>query len=88
MAKIKHCIVLLCPNESDRGKFVGALCGPCHEFITTGKGLYSQAYKNAVHTVIQEIRNCVLKEDHEHNPNDCAICADILAEKMRNYEEA
>jgi hypothetical protein len=29
------------------GGFVGALCSPCHAFITRNEGRYSQAYRNA-----------------------------------------
>jgi hypothetical protein len=29
------------------GRFVGELCTPCHIFITTGEGTYSQAYRNS-----------------------------------------
>lgn len=42
------CIVHNCMNYRSQGEFIGALCSPCHEFITTGKGVYSQAYRNAI----------------------------------------
>lgn len=40
------CIVKDCQNHKYEGKFVGDLCSPCHTFITTGEGMYSQAYRN------------------------------------------
>jgi hypothetical protein len=40
------CIVKDCENHAHEGGFVGDLCSPCHEFITTGEGIYSQAYRN------------------------------------------
>jgi hypothetical protein len=41
------CIVKNCENHANQGRFVGDLCTPCHGFITTGEGVYSQAYRNA-----------------------------------------
>jgi len=40
------CIVKDCENHTHEGGFVGDLCSPCHEFITTGQGVCSQAYRN------------------------------------------
>lgn len=40
------CIVKDCENHQHQGKFVGDVCGPCYEFIATGKGENSQAYRN------------------------------------------
>ena len=41
------CIVKDCENHNDQGGFTGNLCNPCYQFITAGKGKYSQAYRNA-----------------------------------------
>lgn len=41
------CIVKDCTNHVNEGKFVGDLCGPCWDYITNGKGVHSQAYRNA-----------------------------------------
>ena len=41
------CIVKDCANHMHGGRFVGELCTPCHTFITTGEGTYSQAYRNS-----------------------------------------
>ena len=46
LARIR-CIVKDCQNHRHEGKFVGDLCSPCHTFITTGEGKYSQAYRNS-----------------------------------------
>jgi hypothetical protein len=43
----KKCIVMGCENHADEGKFVGDLCSPCHIFVTSGRGVHSQAYRNA-----------------------------------------
>ena len=42
----RECIVKGCENHANQGVFVGDLCSPCHGFITTGEGVYSQAYRN------------------------------------------
>ena len=40
------CIVKDCENHKNEGGFAGDVCLPCYEFITTGKGIYSQMYRN------------------------------------------
>jgi hypothetical protein len=40
------CIVKDCINQTHEGQFIGGLCSPCHKFVTTGNGVYSQAYRN------------------------------------------
>lgn len=52
---MKQCIVPHCENTSDQGLFVGDLCSPCHQFITTWVPDYSQAYRN--HLKLDEHRN-------------------------------
>lgn len=44
----KKCIVNHCVNRLDEGTFVGDLCAPCHRFITSGEGTFSQAYRNSL----------------------------------------
>ena len=41
------CIVKGCDNHKDEGGFEDGMCLPCYLFITTGEGIYSQAYRNA-----------------------------------------
>ena len=41
------CITKDCTNHTNEGKFVGDLCLPCWDYITNGKGVHSQAYRNA-----------------------------------------
>ena len=48
MDKIINCSTHDCKNKSNLGKFIGDLCYPCYEFITKGKGVHSQAYKNTL----------------------------------------
>jgi hypothetical protein len=43
----KKCIVMNCSNHTDEGEFVGDLCSPCHKFVTSGRGVHSQAYRNS-----------------------------------------
>jgi len=42
-----RCIVKDCKNHTHEGRFVGELCAPCWDYITNGKGVHSQAYRNA-----------------------------------------
>lgn len=42
------CIVKDCENHKDQGVFVGVLCMPCYNFLTTGEGIHSQLYRNTV----------------------------------------
>ena len=42
-----RCIVKDCKNHEHEGQFIGSLCFPCYTYITTGRGEYSQAFRNA-----------------------------------------
>ena len=42
------CVTLNCENHTHEGKLVGFLCAPCHLFITTGEGKFSQVYRNSI----------------------------------------
>ena len=53
----KRCIVLNCENHTNEGDFVGELCSPCHGYITKGTGTCSQAYRNAVETVLNIMKS-------------------------------
>lgn len=41
-----ECEIPGCLNRTDQGVFEGAFCRPCYDYITTGKGVHSQAYRN------------------------------------------
>lgn len=41
---MKNCIVHKCTNNSDQGAFVGDLCAPCHNYLTTGKIGYTKSF--------------------------------------------
>jgi hypothetical protein len=58
----KKCIVLNCTNHRGQGKFFGLLCAPCHGFITTGVGRYSQDYRNALGTTLGGMTECLVNE--------------------------
>lgn len=53
------CAVLGCDNRMGGGLFHGFLCAPCHGFISTGEGVYSQAYRNMQTTIDAEREACV-----------------------------
>lgn len=42
------CIVRDCSTHQGERRFIGDLCAPCHQFITDGTGMGSQAHRNAV----------------------------------------
>ncbi len=44
---VTKCTVENCPNQTNEGSFDGPICSPCWEFLARGKGVYSQAYRNA-----------------------------------------
>jgi len=44
----KKCLIPNCENCEHQGAFIGELCQPCHDFITTNTGIFSQAYRNHV----------------------------------------
>jgi hypothetical protein len=68
-AKNKQCIVKGCENLrydpekpeecDDHGLFYGEMCAPCHEFITTGFGEFSQAYRNAIMVASKMLSNAI-----------------------------
>ncbi len=60
------CIVKDCENHVHQGNFVGAICSPCNQFLTTGEGIYSQLYRN---TVVAEREACA-KRLEEYRMND------------------
>jgi hypothetical protein len=43
---VKKCIIHGCDNHTDHGVFVGYLCSPCYQYLKTGEGIFSQAYRN------------------------------------------
>ena len=51
-----ECAVLNCTNRQGEGAFAGPICSPCWQFITTGEGRHSQAYRNAIETAVQKLR--------------------------------
>ena len=67
--KIK-CIVKGCENHKDEGGFEDGICLPCYLFITTGEGIYSQAYRNAKPAELtdEEIEECYWGDGYPDNP--------------------
>lgn len=74
------CIVKDCQNHKSQGRFIGDLCTPCHEFITTGKGTHSQAYRNALKVQNPELlRYKRINQEYKE-----AITNYVNTEKKRN----
>lgn len=46
------CIVRGCENHTHQGAFVGVLCAPCHEMLTTGKPGFGKTF---VHRLAQRL---------------------------------
>lgn len=46
------CIVFGCTNKKHQGTFVGDICLPCYEIITTGN--LEQPSNNFIHALAQE----------------------------------
>ncbi len=72
--KIK-CIVKGCENHKDEGGFEDGICLPCYLFITTGEGIYSQAYRNTrpAELTDEEIFSIAI---------DCTYGGDLHADKF------
>ena len=63
----KHCIVYGCTNKSSEGRFIGDLCVPCYEMLSTGKFNFNSS--NLVVTIANE--NKKLKEQlKKYKEND------------------
>jgi hypothetical protein len=63
------CIVKDCKNHSHQGKFIGDLCSPCYQFITTGEGVYSQVYRNTIAATKEKaakIAEMLVTKQHKH----------------------
>ena len=82
------CSVKDCENNSYQGDFIGLLCGPCHDFIAGGDGIYSQAYRNmrsAIDTAVAKEREaCAELCEHFGGMNDGYSCASAI--RARNYQ--
>lgn len=63
--KIK-CIVKGCENHKNEGGFEDGMCLPCYLFITTGEGVYSQAYRNAKPTELTDEEIHKIAQEHFH----------------------
>ena len=56
---ITKCIVSGCSNHRENGKFVGDLCSPCHEYITTGKIGYTDSFLGALASENESMRKAI-----------------------------
>lgn len=48
----RYCIVKNCENSSEHGGFVGNICQPCYDFITTSRKGYSVVERNVVRLIV------------------------------------
>ena len=79
------CIVFNCENKKHQGGFVGELCSPCHEFITTNKGKFSQAYRNSfVELTDQEIKEIIEKHSRSSRRE---LIVEIMCELLKKKSE-
>ena len=58
----EECIVLGCTNSRDEGTFIGNLCGPCHEMLTSGKVHHNT--KSFIGTLIRQY-NLLIEGNNE-----------------------
>lgn len=76
---IKKCLVKGCDNHSDQGTFIGDLCLPCHETITTGRinpnslTFISEEYRQKEKLKTQLAEVGVTNKDYIMLPNGCAL---------------
>jgi hypothetical protein len=64
----KSCLTKGCSNRSDQGTFIGDLCSPCHEAITTGNpGKYSLSWFSEMNRKLEKLQTDFLQpqEDFE-----------------------
>ena len=57
----KKCIVHGCPNRKSEGNFVGDLCAPCHQFITTGEIGCTSSFLGDIHTAATLLQKHIIK---------------------------
>jgi hypothetical protein len=60
------CIVKDCTNHEHEGRFIGQLCSPCFEYLSTEEGVYSQARRNVQKLVDQEREECAKFCDEQY----------------------
>jgi len=58
------CIVKGCPNRKDQGGFIGDLCCPCYEMITTGKIKHGMTF---IHDLFTELKAYKYQLKQIHN---------------------
>jgi hypothetical protein len=49
------CIIYGCCNEKHQGEFIGDICKPCYEIITTGKAEHNST--NFIHNLYDEYKS-------------------------------
>ena len=59
----RKCLIHGCQNHSHEGRFVGELCGPCYDMLTTGKLGHGKTW---IHDTINT-QKAEIKQIHEDN---------------------
>lgn len=81
----KKCTVFGCSNKQHEGKFVGDICAPCYEYITTGRvGCTDSFLKyiniNTLENYLNYIKNIMLPISRDYkigaivNSEDLRLC--------------
>jgi len=73
--KEQKCVVKDCENHKHEGSFNGDVCSPCYQFIAHGKGIHSQAYRNAKPAELtdEEIISTMVQFDVYSSDDHCLI---------------
>ena len=65
------CYVYGCENETEYGPFVGPLCGPCYEMLTTGKYNPSKAwFIQEIDSLRTQFADCRVRHEMQRIEND------------------
>ena len=76
------CIIFGCTNHKLQGRFIGNLCGPCHDMLASGEPKYGQTFVHEMQTRIADLEvNNNLKADWiEHTINGMGVDAQRITE--------
>lgn len=71
----KKCIVFGCSNKQNQGKFVGDICAPCYEYITTGKVGCTDSFLRKFNEYIEApVNNSIAIVDEKEMNMALSIC--------------
>lgn len=65
------CYVYGCENETEYGPFIGPMCGPCYEMLTTGKYNPSKAwFIQEIDSLRTQFADCRVRHEMQRIEND------------------